>query len=317
MIFKIYKTLRIIFFILFLVISVYSLKFYEGSIFVFAIYCLSFIVMLYYLTDNKSSYFEVFFSSYLFLGFWFKYVFSLILYDGKIYDSGQIKSTDIDEVLIIGIFIAIICLISSFINKNLISKYLNKKNESKEKSFFENFYLNNRILILLFFLLFISIVGFLNYQLGIHLRGFLYQTEIPPIIKNLTKWLLLFGLTTFSCFLIHVEIKNLKKINIFSILIVLLEVFISYTSMLSRSFIINAASLILPTYQQSLKLIKKYDNKFFVIFLIILFFTMTSLYGVNHIRAIKLNTLKSGWLAINPEPQTYNEKLQVKKNKRI
>ncbi len=315
MIFKIYKTLRIIFFILFLVISVYSLKFYEGSIFVFGIYCLSFIVMLYYLTDNKSSYFEVFFSSYLFLGFWFKYVFSLILYDGKIYDSGQIKSTDIDEVLIIGIFIAIICLISSFINKNLISKYLNKKNERKEKSFFENFYLNNRILILLFFLLFISIVGFLNYQLGIHLRGFLYQTEIPPIIKNLTKWLLLFGFTTFSCFLIHVEIKNLKKINIFSILIVLLEVFISYTSMLSRSFIINAVSLILPTYQQSVKLIKKYDNKFFVIFLIILFFTMTSLYGVNHIRAIKLNTLKSEWLTANSQKHSIKDKLQVKKIK--
>ena len=315
MIFKIYKTLRIIFFILFLVISVYSLKFYEGSIFVFGIYCLSFIVMLYYLTDNKSSYFEVFFSSYLFLGFWFKYVFSLILYDGKIYDSGQIKSTDIDEVLIIGIFIAIICLISSFINKNLISKYLNKKNESKEKSFFENFYLNNRILILLFFLLFISIVGFLNYQLGIHLRGFLYQTEISPIIKNLTKWLLLFGLTTFSCFLIHVEIKNLKKINIFSILIVLFEVFISYTSMLSRSFIINAVSLILPTYQQSVKLIKKYDNKFFVIFLIILFFTMASLYGVNHIRAIKLNTLKSEWLTANSQKHSIKDKLQVKKIK--
>jgi len=315
MIFKIYKTLRIIFFILFLVISVYSLKFYEGSIFVFGIYCLSFIVMLYYLTDNKSSYFEVFFSSYLFLGFWFKYVFSLILYDGKIYDSGQIKSTDIDEVLIIGIFIAIICLISSFINKNLISEYLNKKNERKEKSFFENFYLNNRILILLFFLLFISIVGFLNYQLGIHLRGFLYQTEISPIIKNLTKWLLLFGLTTFSCFLIHVEIKNLKKINIFSILIVLLEVFISYTSMLSRSFIINAVSLILPTYQQSVKLIKKYDNKFFVIFLIILFFTITSLYGVNHIRAIKLNTLKSAWLTDNSQKHSIKDKLQVKKIK--
>ena len=315
MIFKIYKTLRNIFFILFLVISVYSLKFYEGSIFVFAIYCLSFIAMLYYLTDNKSSYFEVFFSSYLFLGFWFKYVFSLILYDGKIYDSGQIKSTDIDEVLIISIFITIICLISSFINKNLISKYLNKKNESKEKSFFENFYLNNRILILLFFLLFISIVGFLNYQLGIHLRGFLYQTEIPSIIKNLTKWLLLFGLTTFSCFLIHVEIKNLKKINIFSILIVLLEVFISYTSMLSRSFIINAVSLILPTYQKSIKLMKKYDNKFFVIFLIILFFTMASLYGVNHIRAIKLNTLKSEWLTANSQKHSIKDKLQVKKIK--
>ncbi len=259
MILKIYKTLRIIFFILFLAISVYSLKFYEGSTFVFGIYCLSFIVMLYYLTDNKSSYFEVFFSSYLFLGFWFKYVFSLIFYEGIIYDSSseQVKSAEIDEVLIIGIFIAIICLISSFINKKIIKKYFNKTNETTEKSFFENFYLNKRILILLSFLIFVSIVGFINYKLGIHQRGFLYRIEIPSIIVNLTKWLLLFGFTTFSCFLIHIEIKNQKKINIFTIIIALLEVFVSYTSMLSRSFIINAASLILPTYQQSLKLIKK------------------------------------------------------------
>ena len=317
MIFKIYKTLRIIFFILFLVISVYSLKFYEGSIFVFAIYCLSFIVMLYYLTDNKSSYFEVFFSSYLFLGFWFKYVFSLILYEGIIYDSSyeQVKSTDIDEILIIGIWIAIICLISSFINKKIIKKYFNKTNETTEKSFFENFYLNKRILILLSFLIFVSIVGFVNYKLGIHQRGFLYHIEIPSIIINLTKWLLLFGFTTFSCFLIHVEIKNQKKINIFTIIIALLEVFVSYSSMLSRSFIINAVSLILPTYQQSVKLIKKYDNKFFVIFLIILFFTITSLYGVNHIRAIKLNTLKSEWLTANSQKHSIKDKLQVKKIK--
>ena len=316
MIFKIYKTLRIIFFILFLVISVYSLKFYEGSIFVFAIYCLSFIVMLYYLTDNKSSYFEVFFSSYLFLGFWFKYVFSLILYDGKIYDSGQIKSTDIDEVLIISIFITIICLISSFINKNLISKYLNKKNESKEKSFFENFYLNKRILILLSFLIFVSIVGFLNYKLGIHQRGFLYRIEIPSIIINLTKWLLLFGFTTFSCFLIHIEIKNQKKINILTIIIALLEVCVSYTSMLSRSFIINAASLILPTYQQSLKLIKKYDFQFFALFFIIIFFTIASISGVNYIRLEKLKIVKKESKELelaNSEEQSIEDKLYEKK----
>ena len=87
------------------------------------------------------------------MGFWFKYVFSLIFYEGIIYDSSseQVKSGEIDEVLIIGIFIAIICLISSFINKKIIKKYFNKTNETTEKSFFENFYLNNRILILLFF----------------------------------------------------------------------------------------------------------------------------------------------------------------------
>ena len=318
MILKIYKTLRIIFFILFLAISVYSLKFYEGSTFVFGIYCLSFIVMLYYLTDNKSSYFEVFFSSYLFLGFWFKYVFGLILYEGIIYDSSseQVKSTDIDEILIIGIWVAIICLISSFINKKIIKKYFNKTNETVEKSFFENFYLNKRILILLSFLIFVSIVGFINYKLGIHQRGFLYRIEIPSIIVNLTKWLLLFGFTTFSCFLIHIEIKNQKKINIFTIIIALFEVFVSYTSMLSRSFIINAASLILPTYQQSLKLIKKYDFQFFALFFIIIFFTITSISGANYIRLEKLKIVKKESKELqlaNLEKQSIEDKLYAKK----
>ena len=81
--------------------------------------------MLFYLTDKKASYFEIFFSIYLFLGFWFKYVFSLILYEGRIYDSNvaQIKSTDIDQILTLGIWIALTCLISSFINKILKKKY--------------------------------------------------------------------------------------------------------------------------------------------------------------------------------------------------
>ena len=114
MIFQIYQILRVIFFALFIGISFYSIKFYEGSTYVYITYCLSFISMLYYLTDNKASYFEIFFGSYLFLGFWFKYVFSLILLDGIVFDSVQLKKTNIDEVLIIGTLIALFayCLLS-------------------------------------------------------------------------------------------------------------------------------------------------------------------------------------------------------------
>ena len=125
MIFQIYNILRIIFFVLFVAISFYSLQFYEGSALIYIAYCLSLIGMLFYLTDKKASYFEIFFSIYLFLGFWFKYVFSLMLYEGRIYDSNvaQIKSTDIDEILTLGIWIALTCLIASFINKILKKKY--------------------------------------------------------------------------------------------------------------------------------------------------------------------------------------------------
>ena len=116
MILKIYKISRIIFFTVFSIISIYATQFYEGSILIFGCYCFFLLLTFFYLTNSKSSYFEIFFSSYLFLGFWFKYIFSLIFYNGIVFDSGQIKSTKIDEVLILTILITFVCLISSFIN---------------------------------------------------------------------------------------------------------------------------------------------------------------------------------------------------------
>ena len=123
MIIKLYKFLRITFFTIFIVISVYSIKFYEGSSFVYLIYCLSLILTLFFLTRKDSTYFEIFFSSYLFLGFWFKYVFSLIFYDGKIYDSGVPESKNIDEILIFGIFISLTCLFSHLVFKNFLKNF--------------------------------------------------------------------------------------------------------------------------------------------------------------------------------------------------
>jgi hypothetical protein len=293
MIFKIYKTFRIAFFILFLGISFYSIKFYEGSTFIYITYCLSLIGMLFYLTDKKASYFEIFFSIYLFLGFWFKYVFSLMLYEGRIYDSNvaQIKSTDIDQILTLGIWIALTCLISSFINKILKKKILIKNKLDLKISFFADLYLKNRIITLVLFLIFSILIALLNLKLGIHQRGFLYNNSLPSIMINIIKWLLLFGFTTFSCFIIHLEVRFLKKINFFTLLIVFFEVFFSYTSMLSRSFIINSSSLILPIYQQTTKLIKKHDFKIIISFIFILSLTAVSIFIVNDIRIEKVKTV--------------------------
>ena len=218
MILKIYKISRIIFFTVFSIISIYATQFYEGSILIFGCYCFFLLLTFFYLTNSKSSYFEIFFSSYLFLGFWFKYIFSLIFYNGIVFDSGQIKSTKIDEVLILTILITFVCLISSFINKKFINVDV-KKDETRIKSFCENFYLNNRNIILIIFILLISFVGFFNNKLGIFQRGFIYLSETSMYINNFIKWLLLFGFTTFSCFVIHIEILNYKKINFFTIII--------------------------------------------------------------------------------------------------
>ena len=295
MILKIYTILRIFFFILFSIISFYASKFYEGSIFIFGVYCSSFVGMIFYLTDRKSSYFEIFFSSFLFLGFWFKYVFSLILYDGLVFDSGQINSKKIDDILVIGTLVAITCIAASFACKQFINRDFIKKVESKERSFFEIFYLNNRILILSFFFTSVIVAALLNHQFGIYQRGFIALSEVPYFFQNLLKWLLLFGFTTFSCFLIHVEILNQKKLNFYTVIISLFEILISYTSMLSRSFVINAMSLMVPLYQRSIKLKKNYDSFFYIFFVIALLSTAISVYTVNHLRLAKLVSIKIDW----------------------
>lgn len=321
MISKIYHFLRNFFFILFIFISLFSINYYDGSVLVFLTYCFSFILMLYYLTDKKASYFEIFLSSYLFLGFWFKYVFSLILYNGRIFDSGQEKSTNIDEILVIGIIIAAVTIFSSFINKKFINKNSQIKINPKITTYFEKFYLNNRYKILLSFLTAVVIVCFINLNYGVYQRGFITVIEKNFILQNAIKWLMVFGFTTFSCFVINTEISNTKKISYFTFFISIFEIFMSYTSMLSRSFIINASSLLLPLYQKSLKLKKRSDIFFFIFFIILILLTIISIFSVNHYRLIKLETIQS---EIKKQEMNYKKKdvkkieefaFQVPKNK--
>ena len=207
MIITIYKHIRNIIFSIFILISLYSTQLYEGSSIVYLTYCMTLIVTLFFLTSKDASYFEIFFSCYLFLGFWFKYVFSLIFYNGKVYDSGVPESKSIDDILIFGILISLTCLSSHIIFKKLKKKLLTKT-KTLENTFFINIYLNYRSIILIIFLILIISVALINVNLGIYQRGFIHGNDLPIILINLIKWLLIFGFTTFSCFILHLEIIN-------------------------------------------------------------------------------------------------------------
>ena len=293
MIFKIFKLIRYFLLTLFILASAYAINFYEGSTLIFIIYCLSFILMFFYLTNEKSTYFEIIFSFYLFMGFWSKYIYSLIWRSGKVIESGQKFSNNIDQILLIGIFIALVCLFASYVNKQIIKIKVLIYEKNIKKSFFETCYLDNKLFILLVFGLSFSAIGFLNIRLGIYQRGFINSHQIDPIISNLIKWLLMFGFTTFSCFMIHTEILYRKKIGSSLILLAIIELFISYTSILSRMFVINVTFLLLPISKEIIRL-KNNINKFFVIFpLVILFLSAFSLYIVNEVRLNKMKLVST------------------------
>ncbi len=95
--------------------------------------------------------------------------------------------------------------------------------------------------------------------------------------------MLLFGLTTLSCFFIYTDILRLKKLSPLITLIVFLEIFLSYTSMLSRAVIMNL-SVVTFSFTKYLDLIK--NKKFFFIcvpFLIVSIFLLNN-YLSNKVR---------------------------------
>ena len=307
MILRIYTSFRIFLFVFFLSISIYSSEFYEGSKIIFLTYCLSLIYMVYYLTNKNSSFIEIFLSAYIFLGFWFKYIFSLIFFEGKVYDSGEVNASNIDDVLAIGIIIVNAINFSSWISRKLIDRNISN-NLNINRSFFENFYLNNRVKVLISFFLIICLVSLINTQFNIYQRGFISLNDINHIFVNLIKLLLLFGLSTFSCFLIHIEITRNNNIGFFTFLIASFEIFFSYSSMLSRSSIISMLSIVLPSYMMSLNLKKSY-NKFFCFFLLLsIIFAIFSIYLVNSIRLNKLDYIKQDWKILNQNNPSLKDK---------
>ena len=306
MILRIYNFFRNFLIIFFISISIYALDFYKGSNLIFIIYSFSLIFMIYYLTNKFSTFFEIFFSCYVFLGFWFKYIFSLIFFDGNVYDSGEYKSSNIDDILLVGIIIINTINISSWISRRLIDRdvHLNKINTN---SIFQKIYLKNRLKILSTFLLIVCLVSLINIEYNIYQRGFISLVNINLIFLSLIKWLLLFGLTTFSCFLIHTEITKNNNISFLTFIIATLEIFLSYSSMLSRSFIINTSSIFLPSILSISK--NKNCNRFFIyIFTIIIILTVISVFFVNSLRLDKLNKIKAEWKLQNLDNSSLENK---------
>ena len=88
--------------------------------------------------------------------------------------------------------------------------------------------------------------------------------------------MLLFGLTSFSCFFVYTEILRFKRFSPFIILIAFAEVFISYSSMLSRLLILAHAA-IAYSYCKYLAIIK---NK--LVFFLFLFSLISTMFLANN-----------------------------------
>ena len=307
------KTFNIVNFFLILfgtIITLLAIPKHDGNIYIYV--CFSFLInaILIYTLNSKSLFFEIYLAIFIWLGFWFKYSLSLVFLNGVVYDSGPHSNM---ENIDAAIFVSIIVIASVFLSFIFRKKFFNEKiYKIKKQSFFEKKYLENRNKIIFIFVLLFCFIAFFNFNLSIYQKGFIYSQETPFLITSLVKWMMLFGMTTLSCFFIHTEILRLKKISLILITIAFCEIFVSYSSMLSRAVIMNL-SVITFSLSKYLDLIK--NKKIFLLLISFLLISMflSNNYFSNHIRInyaqeigieIKKNDYKK---SIKKENNTFNE----------
>ena len=284
------KLSRITLTIFCLFFSFYSIQYYEGSKYLFLIFNFSILILTYYLTSTNSSFFSFFLAFYLFMGFWFKYNFSLVFNNGYVFDSGLLNSSNIDNALIISIYLFIVIIIASFLEK-IYFKY-EKFNTFNRENLFTKFYLNNKIIVLSLFIIFFLSIAFINFNFKIYVKGLIFDNNYNQTLLNLLKWLLLFGYSTFSCFILNSNFLSKKRNTILIFFIVFFEIFISNTSMLSRSMLLFG----LPFLYSFIFYASNQDNfyrKFIIILSIYIFFSTFSIYLANELRSNYIKEFQS------------------------
>ena len=276
--------LRIVnfFVIVFAVVFTYlGFEKHQGNPFYYLAFSILVNLLFIYSLNTKRLFFEIFFATLIWLGFWFKYTMSIIYLKSLIYDSGPLANiVNIDKALVPSM-VAISAVFFGYIIRQKF--FSTETNYREEKSFFEKIYLDNKKLIIFSFVVSFFIIAFFNFQLNIYQKGFIYPHGVSSIVTNFIKWMLLFGLTTFSSFFIYTEISRLKKFSALTTFVVFTEIFVSYSSMLSRLLILNHAA-IAYSLTKFWDIIKNKIIFFLGIFILIIVMFLANNYFSNHYR---------------------------------
>ncbi len=234
--------------------------------------------------------FHLFNSFFLWMGFWTKIILISFFFDltfGELNEENNLiysnyisnfdKAVIVSSVGILGFFL------SSIINLFYFPlNYKQKKifNDTQLINFFNNY----QYVILFFFILLILIINYFNFYYLIYQKGLLANNDIPKLISITFKWLLLFGLSSFSVFIIYNSLSN-NKISLKILIIAVFENFITSVSLLSRGMFVNFMAIFFSIirYNQFIKLKNPYKPLISMLFVFVILF-LSSLIIVQDLR---------------------------------
>jgi hypothetical protein len=263
-----------------------SLK-YPGQLSVYILFTLISNFLLYLGFKNNAIFFDTFIGVFFWLGFWLKLTIRVAFFDGVFFEHvGNFDQSGVafDRGILVATCGMSGLLLVSLIRRKLFFNYPNQIEGLSHKNLFNVYKRYRKIILVLFVLLFVFI-AISNALLGIYQKGSIAQTTLPFGLNGVYKWLLLFGLASFSALILRFEFEINKKTSSLIMSLSLIESFVTNVSLLSRGMILNAVALLYGV-MVSLKLnaIKSRLSFFVTSFLIFIMLFASSVLLVNYLR---------------------------------
>lgn len=235
------------------VFTLMTLAHYPGRAYVYLIFSILINALLFLGLRPGSLFFDTFLGGLLWLGYWLKFSFRTVVFDGKFHDAVghfDYSADAYDKALLVTS-----CGIAGFLAARLIRERLLFNSLGALKNSHVNgiraVYAKYGTLAWLGFCLLVISVTLTNIYFGIYQRGSVPRTVLPFGLGGIYTWLLLFGASSISAVLLNCDMQLRHRISCFLVLLALAETFLSNTSMLSRGMIINASAILLGTYMAS------------------------------------------------------------------
>lgn len=270
-----------------IVLTIIALPKYAGHKGIYLLFTVVCNTLLYAGFSKNAIFFDAFIGVFFWLGFWLKLTLRVAFSDGLFNEAiGNFDGSGVafDRALLVATCGLCGLLLVSLIRRQFFFNYPKEIKSVGHINLFEVYKSYRKTVLSLFVFLFIFI-AISNAMLGIYQKGSITQTTLPFGFNGVYKWLLLFGLTSFSALILRFEFEINKKTTYLVMFLSLFESFITNVSLLSRGMILNTGALLYGLLI-SLKLnsIKSKLRFFITTFIIFSTLFISSVLLVNYLR---------------------------------
>lgn len=288
-------------------LSLYTLTKYSGNGYIYVLFTIISNILLYFGFRKNAIFFDTFIGVFFWLGFWLKLTVSVAFMGGGFNVSiGEFSGSAaaFDRALLVTSCAFFGLIVASMIREIFLFSYPQRTITDDQQGLL-GFYRNNRMIILISFIILIVTVAVTNAYFVIYQRGTIPQTILPYGLSGAYKWLLMFGLATLSAIILKFEMELTHKPSYLAVILSFMESLLSNVSLLSRGMLLNVGSLMYGMIR-SMKLHKIEVKTRFLLICMIVFVILfaSSVFAVNYIRASSFHDKSE---LLNDKPELLND----------